>query len=124
MFKIRKDISVEEPEMHFKSDEEFADFCVAPYAIVKDGTWVGVYSEMYLDAIKMGTHFIIEDTESEIYKHKALTKRVPLRMEDRLTSRDTVLIKLKVENLENYSLHLFKERARQKHLEKKPSEKG
>ena len=51
----------------FESDQEFVDFCLAPYGVVvypENGTppyYTGVYSENYKNAIIEGKTFIIKD---------------------------------------------------------------
>jgi hypothetical protein len=49
----------------FESDEEFTDFCVAPYARLKDEDGVvyykGEYSEMYKKYLQQGMIFMIKD---------------------------------------------------------------
>ena len=88
--------------IYFESDEEFTDFCLAPYAVVKQtetGIWYveGEYSDLYKKAIKKGTKFIIKDEDSAVYRRKCVTKRVPVQG----TCRDT-LIQMEVQNLELY----------------------
>lgn len=108
-FKISKDIkTLPMEEIHFKSDEEFTDFCVAPYAMVKESSkgtlyYEGEYSQAYLNAIKEGKYFVIEDESSTVYKRKCVTKRVPVLVEGLPTSRLPVrAVQLKVENLRPY----------------------
>lgn len=57
----------------FESDEEFEDFCVAPYASIKQsdkGTnyCAGDYSDIYKECIKEGKQFVIKDRNSKVYK--------------------------------------------------------
>lgn len=99
---------IPEDEIRFKNDDEFADFCVAPYAVVKEspqGTmyYVGEYSQAYLDAIKEGKYFVIEDEKSLVFKRKSVTKRVPVIVEGLPVSRRPVrAVQLDVENLRPY----------------------
>lgn len=65
----------------FESDDEFSDFCIAPYAIVKrsergDLDYEGEFSEMYLKAIEEGKKFVIKDKESKVYKRSSVSGRV------------------------------------------------
>jgi len=99
---------VPEDEIHFKTDDEFIDFCVAPYAVVKEspqGTlyYEGEYSQAYLDAIKEGKHFVIEDENSLVFKRKCVTKRVPVFVEGLPLSRmPQRAVQLDVENMRPY----------------------
>lgn len=99
---------IHQDEIHFKSDDEFTDFCVAPYAMVKEspqGTlyYDGEYSQAYLNAIKEDKYFVIEDEKSTVYKRKCVTKRVPVLVEGLPTSRLPVrAVQLKVQNLRPY----------------------
>lgn len=91
---------------YFASDQEFEDFCVAPYAKIKE-TANGVmrvsgnYSEEYLDCIENGVKFIIRDEDSVVYKHQCVCKRVPVMHNGKFLGRDA-MVQLKVENLEPY----------------------
>lgn len=92
---------------YFSSDVEFEDFCVAPYAVIKEtGSGVlyytGEYSDEYLECIENGTTFVIRDEDSVVYKRQCVCKRVPVMHEGRPLGRD-VLVQLSVENLEPYS---------------------
>lgn len=88
--------------VYFESDEEFTDFCVAHYAIVKrsaDGTLSveGQYSDMYKKYIEEGKTFIIKDEDSQVYKHQCVSKRVPVQSTGR-----SATVQLPVQNLEQY----------------------
>ena len=88
--------------IYFESDEEFEDFCVAPYGVIEyDKTvfasWKGVYSDQYNNAIQKGMRFVIKNEDSIVYKHMCVTKRVPIQG----TSR-TAQVQLTVQNLEPY----------------------
>lgn len=101
-FRFGKNNMAEPKIITFTSDEEFTDFCVAPYAELersKTGTlyYVGVYSEAYKKEVDEGTHFQIQDEDSQVYKRKCVSKRVPLKGTDRM-----VTIQLTVENLVEY----------------------
>ena len=91
---------------YFASDQEFEDFCVAPYAKIKQ-TDSGVmrvsgnYSEEYLDCIENGVKFIIRDEDSVVYKHQCVCKSVPVMHNGKFLGRDA-MVQLKVENLEPY----------------------
>lgn len=68
----------------FESDDEFADFCIAPYAIVKRserGYHEGEFSEMYLKAIEEGKKFVIKDEDSKVYKSSSVSGRVLAKSE-------------------------------------------
>lgn len=99
---------IPEDEIHFKNDDEFAVFCVAPYAVVKEspqGTmyYEGEYSQAYIDAIKEGKYFVIEDENSLVFKRKCVTKRVPVLVENLPVSRCPIrAVQLDVENLRPY----------------------
>ena len=64
----------------FESDEEFTDFCVAPYAQVitdEKGNREGYksdYSEMYKKYLEQGMIFKIKDEDSVVYKRQCVTK--------------------------------------------------
>lgn len=94
------------PVRYFASDQEFEDFCVAPYAEIKQ-TDSGVmyvsgnFSEEYLDCIENGVKFVIRDEDSVVYKRQYVCKRVPVMHNGNLLGHDT-LVQLKVENLEPY----------------------
>lgn len=89
--------------IYFESDNEFTDFCLAPYGVViypEDGSspyWTGVYSDAYKNAIIEGMKFVIKDEDSVVYKHECVTKRVPIQG----TGRDA-LVQMDVQNLEQY----------------------
>ena len=64
-FKINSK-TVKSNVLYFESDEEFTDFCVAPFAVVKrseDGTlyYEGEYSEEYKKCVEEGKTFIIKE---------------------------------------------------------------
>ena len=92
----------------FESDEEFEDFCIAPFAEIKrseDGSLYcsGRHSEEYKSALAEGKKFIIKDRESKVYKRKVAIKRVPVVQDGRNLNRD-VQIQLHVDNLESPSM--------------------
>ena len=91
----------------FESDDEFTDFCIAPYAVVKrssDGTLVveGQYSDMYKKYIGQGKTFIIKDENSQVYKDQCVRKRVPVKIDDFPLYDRLPLVQLPVQNLEPY----------------------
>ena len=91
---------------YFASDEDFEDFCIAPYAVIKETEsgvlyYTGEYSEEYLECIENDTKFVIRDEDSVVYKRQCACKRVPVLHEGRPLGRDT-LVQLSVENLEPY----------------------
>ena len=99
--------------IYFESDEEFEDFCVAPYASIKQsdkGTnyCAGDYSDIYKECVKEGKLFVIKDRNSKVYKRQAATKRVPLNDPNSPARRETVLVKLKVQNMRQWNLFMEK----------------
>ena len=102
--KIRKSVHENtEPEIiYFESDEEFEDWAVAPYATIEETeggrAWKGDYSDAYKEALQQGKYFYIKGglEESNVHKHRCVTKRVSL---DFQTRRETVQVQLPVENL-------------------------
>ena len=109
--KIRKSVHENrEPEIiYFESDEEFEDWAVAPYATIVElesgKTWQGDHSDAYKEAIQQGKHFVIKDENSKVYKHGSVCKRV---YPDFQTSRETILVKLPVKNLVDWSMENFR----------------
>ena len=94
------------PVRYFASDQEFEDFCVAPYAEIKemdDGVMYvsGKYSDEYLECLEDDVRFVIRDEDSVVYKRQCVCKRVPVMHNGKFLGRDT-LVQLKVENLEPY----------------------
>ena len=104
---VYNSITARRPVRYFASDQEFEDFCVAPYAEIKetaDGVMYvsGKYSEEYLECLEDGVRFVIRDEDSVVYKRQCVCKRVvPVMHNGSLLGRDT-LVQLKVENLEPY----------------------
>lgn len=95
-----------ENTVYFNSDEEFTNFCVAPFAIIKrseDGTpyYEGEYSEEYKKCIKEGKTFIIKDENSLVYKRQCVIKRVLVLHNGVPTQRDAP-IQLEVQGLQQY----------------------
>ena len=109
--KIRKSVHENtEPEIiYFESDEEFEDWAVAPYATIVETeygkTWRGVYSDAYKEAIQQCKHFVIKDEESKVYRRGCVCKRVSPGFQ---TYRETVLVQLPVDNLEDWSIENFR----------------
>ena len=91
--------------IYFESDDEFTDFCVAPYAqiITDEGVpyIAGDYSDLYKQYLQEGKTFIIKDEDSVVFKRRCVSKRVPVMMNGSPLSR-TTLVQLDVENLEEY----------------------
>ncbi len=57
----------------FESDEEFENFCVATFVVVKQDEKgncfiEGDYSDMYKKCIDEGKSFVIKDRDSQVYK--------------------------------------------------------
>ena len=80
----------------FESETEFEDFCFAPYAAFKQGTYVGQYSEEYIDCISKGMKFAINVRNCKAVTDHWVTKRVKINN----ASRKDVLAQLKVQNVE------------------------
>ena len=98
--------------MFFESDEEFTDFCMAPYASVKrmsDGTLYveGNYSDEYLGCIEQGVEFVIKDEDSKVYERQRVCKRVPIVVDGFPNYNRTTLVQLSVENLKPYFDDLY-----------------
>lgn len=92
--------------IYFDTDEEFTDFCLAPYAIIEQTDngilyYTGEYSDEYLRCIDEDKSFIIRDEDSEVYKHQCVSKRLPV-IYNGTSIGHNALIQLKVENLEPY----------------------
>ena len=84
----------------FESETEFEDFCFAPYAAFKQGTYVGQYSEEYIDCINKGMKFAINDRNCKAVKDHCVTKRVKIKAEDQNSARKDIPAQLKVQNVE------------------------
>ena len=109
--RINKNIKIKpsiDDILFFESDEEFTDFCVAPFAEIKkseNGGFyvVGDYSDEYKKCIELGKRFIIKDENSQVYKRQCVTKRVPIFNHGvRVTTREDHPVQLSVMNLEQY----------------------
>lgn len=109
--RINKDIIITQPKdniLYFESDEEFTDFCIAPYAEIKKSEngnlyVAGDYSDEYKKSIEQDKKFIIKDENSQVYKRQCVCKRVPVYNNGvRVTSREDYAIQLSVKNLEEY----------------------
>ena len=88
--------------IYFESDEEFEDFCVAPYGVIEYSQtgspfWKGQYSDQYNNAIQKGMRFVIKNEDSTVYKRMCATKRVPIKGTSSVAS-----VQLPVQNLEPY----------------------
>lgn len=103
--KLRIGCSIQVPDdtIYFDNDQEFTDFCLAPYGVIvhpKDGSspfFTGVYSDEYNEAIKEGKRFVIKDEDSVVFKHKCVNKLVPIQG----TGREAT-VQMPVKNLEPY----------------------
>lgn len=86
--------------LFFGTDEEFEEFAVAPYAVIKDTHYRGEYSEAYKDCIKQGKYFVINggSLDSNTNRRKVVTKRVLVPPELHSTRKD-VAIQLPVQNI-------------------------
>lgn len=114
-------MEIKDDILFFESDDEFADVCIAPYAVVvirEDGmpTICSDYSDIYKRCIEEGKTFIIMDVDSKVYRRHCVCKRVPVKIKgDPAYSRD-ILVQLDVENLEDYDDYLFEEKIRNRRL--------
>ena len=100
--------------LFFESDEDFEDFCIAPYAVIKmkeDGRPVICfdYSDLYKQCLEEGKSFVIKDVNSKVFKRKCACKRVPLIDEGGYDYHRDTSVQLKVENLVDYEDILFEE---------------
>jgi len=90
----------------FESDEEFTDFCVAPFATVEGAEQgkpyiQGHFSEQYKKALEEGKAFVIKGRDSAVCRRKSVSKRVPVVMEG--GSNRMILVQLdNVQNLMDY----------------------
>ncbi len=105
--RISKDTRIPEDIIYFESDEEFTDFCLAPYAVVREtakGNLVveGQYSDLYKKYVEEGKTFIIKDENSQVYKRLCVSKRVPIKVEGFPDYNRSTLVQLPVENLEEW----------------------
>ena len=101
----------------FDSESEFEDFCVAPYAIFKQGTYVGQYSLEYKECVKNGIKFALKDRNCKAVKDNWVTKRVKVKIEN--SSREVErTVQLKVQNVE-WDRPLVRELAKMQALEEK-----
>lgn len=127
--KINKFTYDESKYKFFDSDEEFEDFCFAPYAFItfsKDGVPNGTkwdYSPEYKQCIKDDVHFVIRDLNSKVFKRKAATKRLPVIMEGNPGYKETVLAQLPVSNFENYFRFQMREGAEKRYKMEKAIKK-
>lgn len=85
--------------IYFESDEEFEDFCIAPYATIVQNNTASAYisashSDMYRQCLADGKFFVIMDEDSKVYNRQCATKRVPVQ-----PTGQKGLVQLKVENL-------------------------
>ena len=98
MLQVTNDYNI----MHFKNDDEFYNFCVEPAIIINKCGCKGncnesccneccdcpkrfyqdfPFTDEYVKAVNNGTHFMIDDEDSQIYKrgavsYKSITKNV------------------------------------------------
>lgn len=93
--------------IYFNSDDEFTDFCLAPYAVIEQtelGTlyYHGVYSDHYKRYVAEGKRFVIRNENSSVYRRQCVCKRVPVRLEGNPSFHREVLVQLPVQNLDPY----------------------
>ena len=117
--RIKKNIKISpslDDIMFFESDEEFTDFCVAPYAEIKKSEngnlyVAGDYSDEYKRCIEQGKRFMIKDEDSQVYKRQSVCKRVPIYNNGvRVTTHEDDPVQLTVENLEEFDEWLWKKK--------------
>ena len=107
--RINKDIRIAPVEtIYFESDDEFTDFCVAPYAAIEQSEKGGYYyhgefSALYKKAIEEGKRFVIKDENSQVYKRQCVCKRVLVPKIDGYVARKDVLVQLPVKNLDEWN---------------------
>ena len=97
-------------EIYFDSDDDFTDFCIAPYASfkkLKDGNYTisGAYSDMYKNYVEQGISFIIRDRNSKVFERQCVNKRVPVKIGDEpiiMTDNRLTMVQLSVQNLKDY----------------------
>ena len=89
--------------IYFESDEEFEDFCIAPYISVKTGdtSYNGDYSDLYKQYLEEGKTFVIMDKDSVVYKRMCASKRVPILLDGRPMGKDRC-VQLRAKNLERW----------------------
>ena len=92
--------------IYFESDEEFTDFCIEPYAVIKKSGkgslyYEGEYSSKYKRCVEERKKFIIKNENSLVYKRQCVSKRVPVIYDGAFVGHDA-LVQLFVENLEPY----------------------
>ena len=85
--------------LFLESETEFENFCVAPYAVVKQDTYVGQYSEEYKECIKNGIKFAIKDRNCKAVTKHCVTKRVKVKIEGSSREYERA-VQLKVQNVE------------------------
>ena len=89
----------------FESDEEFEDFCVAPYAVIEHsekGTLIkGDFSEQYKKALEEGKAFVIKGRDSAVCRRKSVSKRVPVVI-DGVSNRMALIQLDDVQNVMDY----------------------
>lgn len=98
----------------FESETEFEDFCFAPYAAFKQGTYVGQYSEEYIECINKGMKFAINDRNCKAVKDHCVTKQVKINN----TVGKDIPAQLKVQNVE-YASPITRKLAEKQALEEK-----
>lgn len=92
----------------FESDDEFADFCIYPYAVFKkdaDGNITDYQCKLtdeYLTSVKEGKVFMIRDKRSKVLHRNRVEKRVPLTDPDNPQYHQTTLASFTIENLKMY----------------------
>lgn len=93
--------------MFFANDEEFTDFVMEPYAVVRQHdngvvAIVGVYTDEYRRCVADGVRFVIKDEDSTVFRRQCVCRRVPVHVPNVPDYRRETLVQLSVENLEMY----------------------
>lgn len=89
----------------FESDEEFEDFCVAPYAVIEHsekGTLFikGDFSEQYKKALEEGKAFVIKGRDSAVCRRKSVSKRAPVVI-DGVSNRMARMALIQLDDVQN-----------------------
>lgn len=82
--KINKPTKLHDEIMSFKSDADFFNFCVNPEIVFKEFVdkegntrcyYDFEFTKAYSDAVEQDVYFVIEDEDSQIFKHGAVSYR-------------------------------------------------
>ena len=95
----------------FETEAEFADFCFAPFAVLKESEdggyyYCAEYSEDYLYCIDKDITFVIKEKNPKVYTFPIITKRLPIRLDDTIIGKCEIergvqrTVQLEVTNLD------------------------